>query len=66
MFSHGNNFISSSFISRLVLDEDANGKFRLERVNSYSAGIDFSRQIMTTKVDPRTVRVVILLMAVYP
>ena len=26
-------------------------------VYSYSAGIDFRRQILTTKVDPRTVRV---------
>ena len=26
-------------------------------VDSYSAGIDFSRQILTTKVDPGTVRV---------
>ena len=34
--------------------------------NSYSAGIDLSRQILTTKVDPRTVRVKIFLMAVDP
>ena len=27
---------------------------------SYSAGIDFSRQILTTKVDPRTARVKVL------
>ena len=35
-------------------------------VNPYSAGIDFSRQNLTTKVDPRAVRVKILLMAVDP
>ena len=28
----------------------------LKYVYSYSAGIDFSRQILTTKVDPRAVR----------
>ena len=33
---------------------------------NHSAGIDFRRQIMTSKVDPRTVRVKIFLMAVYP
>ena len=32
----------------------------------YSADIDFSRQNLTTKVDPRTARVEILLMAVDP
>ena len=32
----------------------------------YSAGINFSRQILTTKVEPRTVRVDIFLMAVDP
>ena len=41
-----------------------------ESVNPYSAGIDFShqnlRQILTTKVDPRTVRVEIFLMAIDP
>ena len=50
------------------------------RFNPYSAGIDFSRQnltsvdesdvcrrqIVTTKVDPRTVRVNIFIMAVDP
>ena len=35
-------------------------------INPYSAGIDFSRQILTTKVDPRTVRVKIFIMAVDP
>ena len=30
--------------SPLVIDEDDNGKIRLERVNPYSAGIDFRRQ----------------------
>ena len=34
--------------------------------NPYSAGIDFSRQILTPKVDPRTVRVEIFLIAVEP
>ena len=28
--------------------------------NSFSAGIDFGRQILTSKVDPRTVRVKVL------
>ena len=85
---------------RLVVDEDDNGKLRPERVNPYSAGIDFSRQsltsvdlkppvleacgdvrqnicrrqilttcghqILTTKVDPRTVGVEIFLMGVDP
>ena len=32
----------------------------------YSAGINFSRQILTSKIDPRTVRVNIFLMAVDP
>ena len=35
-------------------------------VNPYSAGIDFSHQNLTSKVDPRTVRVKIFLMAVDP
>ena len=35
-------------------------------VNPYSAGIDFSRQNLTTKVDPRTVRIKIFIMAVDP
>ena len=34
--------------------------------NPYSAGIDFSRQILTSKVDPRTVRVKVPLLAVDP
>ena len=34
--------------------------------NPYSAGIEFCRQILTTKVDPRTVRVEIFLIAVDP
>ena len=34
--------------------------------NSYSAGIDFGRQILTSKFDPRAVRVQIFLMAVEP
>ena len=40
----------------------------LTLVNSYSAEIDFSRQnlILTTKVDLRTIRVKIFLMAVDP
>ena len=37
-----------------------------ERVNPYSAGIDFSRQNLTSIVDPRTVRINIFLMAVDP
>ena len=37
-----------------------------QRVNSYSAVIDFSRQNLTTKVDPRTIRVKIFLKSVYP
>ena len=34
--------------------------------NSYIAGIDIRRQILTSKVDPRTVRVKIFIMAVDP
>ena len=34
--------------------------------NPYSAGIDFIRQILTSKVDSRTVRTKILLMVVDP
>ena len=40
-------------------------RVRAERLNPYSAGIDFSR-ILTTKVDPRTVRVKIFIIAVDP
>ena len=36
------------------------------RFNPYSAGIDFRRQIVTSKVDPRTVRIKIFLIAVDP
>ena len=44
--------------SRLVVDEDDNGKFRrLERVNYFSAGIDYRRQILRSKADPRAERV---------
>ena len=32
----------------------------------YSTGIDFSRQFLTTKVDPRTVRVKICILVVDP
>ena len=39
---------------------------RITMINPYSAGIDFSRQILTTKVDPRTVRVNIFIMVVDP
>ena len=35
-------------------------------INPYSAGIDFRRQILTSKVDPRTVIVKIFMMAVDP
>ena len=35
-------------------------------VNPYSAGINFRRQILTSKVDPHTVRVNIFLLAVDP
>ena len=38
--------------SRLVVDEDDNGKLRLERVNHFSAWTDFRWQNMTSKVDP--------------
>ena len=34
--------------------------------NPYSAGIDFSRQNLTSKVNPRTARVEIFLMVVDP
>ena len=37
-----------------------------DNLNPYSAGIDFSRQILTSKVDPRTVRVQIFILAVDP
>ena len=33
-------------------------------VNSFSGGIDFRRQILTFKVDPRTEKVTIFIMAV--
>ena len=40
------------------------------RVNPYSAGIGFSRQnrgqILTSEVDPRTVRITIFMLAVDP
>ena len=39
--------------SRLVVDEDDNGKLRSERVN-LSAESDFRRQNLMSKVDPRT------------
>ena len=39
-------------ILKLVVNEYDNGKFRLERVNPYSAGMDFSRQNLTS-VDVR-------------
>ena len=34
--------------------------------NPYSAGIDFRREILTSSIDPRTVRVKILILAVDP
>ena len=34
--------------------------------NPYSAGIDFRRQILTSKIDPHTVKVKIFIMAVDP
>ena len=47
--------------------------YEIACLNSYNAGIDFSRQnlvrrrqILTTKVDPCTVRINIFLMAVDP
>ena len=39
------------------MDEDDNGKLRLDRVNTFSAGIDYRRQILTSKADPRAERV---------
>ena len=38
----------------------------ITHINPYSAGTDFSRQILTIKVDPRTVIVNIFIMAVDP
>ena len=35
------------------------------KLNPYSAGIDFRRQILTSKVDPRVVRVQLFILAVY-
>ena len=52
--------------SRLVVDEDDNGKFRPERVKPYSAGIDFRRQNLTSIVDPRTVKIKLFPMDVDP
>ena len=37
-----------------------------DSINSHSAGIDFKRQILTSKVDPRTVRVKMFIMVIYP
>ena len=39
---------------------------QVDKFNPYSAGIDCRRQILLTKVNPRTVRVKIFLMAVDP
>ena len=39
---------------------------QLLTVNSYTAGINFRRQIMTTKFDPRTLRVKIFIKTVDP
>ena len=39
-------------------------QFNAYYLNSFSAGSDFSRQILTTKVAPRTVRVKIFILAV--
>ena len=62
--------------SRLVVEGDDNGKFRTERVkrplvpksdvSPYIAVIDFRRQILTSKFDPRTEKVKIFLRAVDP
>ena len=60
IFIHYKNCVSNS---RLVVDKDDNGKFRLERVNPYSAGMDFSRQNLTSKVDSHTARVNMFLIA---
>ena len=46
-----------------ILQQQCNFIFLL---NPYSAGIDFSRQILTTKVYPCTVRVKLFIMAVDP
>ena len=42
------------------------GQAFAKKVNPYSTGIDFRRQNLTSKVDPRTERVKIFLMAVDP
>ena len=36
---------------------------KIQRFNPHSVGIDFSRQILKSKVDPHTVRVKIFVMA---
>ena len=39
---------------------------RFSLLNPYSAGIDFSRQNLKSKVDPLTVRINIFMLALYP
>ena len=69
-------------MKRKKLNQDIHDDFRLKKIsvrvvvlvclklfqsfNPHSAGIDFRRQILTTKVHPRTVRVKIFLMVVDP
>ena len=54
--------VSVSFIISTGSDPNKN----ILAFNPDSAGIDFSRQILTSNVDPRTVRVKIFIMAIDP
>ena len=53
--------LKSSQMSSLVLSDSfeylCDGSTAIIIFYSYSAGIDFRRQILTTKVDPRAIRV---------
>ena len=43
-----------------------NSELKVKWINPYSAGIDFSRQILMTEVDPRAVKIKTLLIVVDP
>ena len=55
------------FLNQIKTGNIVANNIYINNINPYSAGIDFSRrQILTTKVNPRTVRIKIFLMAVDP
>ena len=55
--------LQNSFKIGLIIDLCLLGT---DTFNPYSAGIDFSRQILTTEVDPRTVKLKTFIMSVDP